>query len=167
MKLECNFIFLVDSPFPTRNCCCIGEFIMIVIILWWSSVLVYLESCLCFEMKKLCVWFWKAYFGSSEGKMEKTCLWTTTFCLSSMETPLRKCEIFYTWCSFVNAKDEMFCILFLSVIETGLLDLPKIEAKASLSAIYHWISMECLLHVEKLGKSLLVGYAWNFRSDLS
>jgi hypothetical protein len=96
MKLECNFIFLVDSPFPTRNCCCIGEFIMIVIILWWSSVLVYLESRLCFEMKKLCVWFWKAYFGSSEEKMEKTCLWTTTFCLSSMETPLRNCEIFYT-----------------------------------------------------------------------
>ena len=61
-----------------------------------NSVLVYLESRLCFEMKKLCVWFWKAYFGSSEEEMEKTCLWTTTFCLSSMETPLRKCEIFYT-----------------------------------------------------------------------
>jgi len=52
---------------------------------------------------------------------------------------LEKSEFSLTpWCSFVNAKDEMFCILFLSVIETGLLDLPKIEAKASLSAIYHW-----------------------------
>lgn len=139
-----------------------------------------------FEMKKLCVWFWKTCFGSSEEKNgKKSCLWRTTFSLSSMETPLRKCEIYFClslekstfspWCSFVNAfffffffaKDEMFCILFLSIIETGLLDLPKIETKNSLSAIYHWISMECLLHVEKLGKSLLVGYAWNFRSDLS
>lgn len=62
-----------------------------------------------FEMKKLCVWFWKACFGSSEEKNgKKSCLWTTTFSLSSMETPLRKSlslekSTFSPWCSFVNA----------------------------------------------------------------
>lgn len=35
--------------------------------------------------------------------------------------------------TFYFAKDEVFCILFLSVIETGLLDLPKIVFNLSLN----------------------------------
>lgn len=71
MNLEWNFIFQVELPFPTRNCCCIGEFKMIVIILWWYSVLVFLESHLCLRWRNYVFGFEKLVLVLQKKKMGK------------------------------------------------------------------------------------------------